>query len=265
MDYLFITLLGAVCGSFVTVLVYRIPRDIPLGLTKKVRSECPTCKKQIPWYLNIPIFAYIFLGGKTACCKKKIGIQYFLIELITMLGFVATYYVLRHSVIVPLDDLYFKFELAKMLLFVIALVATTFIDIEFRIIPDRFSLGGWVLALVAAFIWAKPEWQSALWGGLMGFGFFFGMSYFYEKVRKIDGLGMGDVKIMGWFGTWVGLEGFVYVILIASISGLLVGLFAMRGSQKGMKTAIPFGPFLVVGAYVTWVLESLAYIRLGSF
>jgi len=144
-----------------------------------------------------------------------------------------------------------------LLFFTLALVVTTFIDVEFRIIPDRFSLGCWPVALLAAYLWQQPPFLDALLGGLLGFGLFLGISWFYEKWRKIEGLGMGDVKMMGWLGSWVGVLGVSRVIFLASALGLLVGIYFMIKSKKGLKTAIPFGPFLAVAAYIVWALQIL--------
>jgi leader peptidase (prepilin peptidase)/N-methyltransferase len=137
-------------------------------------------------------------------------------------------------------------------------VVLTAIDLEFRIIPDRFSLGNWGVAIAASLVWGIPGWSDALIGGAVGFGLFFSLSLFYEKVRKIEGLGMGDVKMMGWVGAWLGFLSVPLVILVASLTGLFAGVFVILSKKgDGMKTALPFGPFIALGAYVAWVLQSL--------
>ncbi len=252
-----VALAGMIFGSFATVLCYRIPREIPLGLKTHKRSACPHCKKLIPWSQNIPILSYLFLRGRCAQCQKKIPLRYLLIELTTTLSFISTYLIYIHSPNQNLEGFTYYAELVKLLYFTLALVAVVFIDLEFRIIPDRFSLGGWVIALAASFLWAQPPPWISIAGGLFGFGIFFLLAWGYEKIKGIEGLGFGDVKMMGWLGSWIGFFGVPFIVLIASLTGLLVGIGAMRFSKKGMQTAIPFGPFLAVAAYLAWSIQTL--------
>jgi leader peptidase (prepilin peptidase)/N-methyltransferase len=252
-----VTLLAWLLGSFCTVLCYRIPREIPLGLTSHTRSKCSNCNKVIPWHQNIPLVTYLLQKGRCAQCKAKIPLTYFLIELSTLILMVSTYLVFENSVDKPFEQWVYWAQLITDLYFTLTLVAIVFIDIEFRIIPDRFSIGNWIIALAAVFFWGQTPWVYNLLGGLFGFGVFFLMAWGYEKLKGVEGLGFGDVKMMGWLGTWLGLAYVPFVILIGSITGLIVGLIAMRTSKEGFKTAIPFGPFLALGAYTAWVLKSL--------
>lgn len=144
------------------------------------------------------------------------------------------------------------------------LVVLTFIDLEFRIIPDRFSLGNWAVAIIITFFnWFKFDapLTEALIGGLLGFGIFFWIGWFYEKVKGIEGLGFGDVKMMGWLGTWLGISGLPVLVLTASLTGLLVGVAVMI-KEGNLKTAIPFGPFLALGAIIVWTLKKLHILLL---
>lgn len=254
-----VLILGWLLGSFATVLCYRIPREIPLGLFSHQRSKCPSCEKIIPWYRNIPLLAYLVLRGRCKDCNTRIPLAYFLIELSTLFFFVVTYLVFENSPTKPLENLAYWGELSKVLFFTLALVATVFIDLEFRIIPDRFSLGCWLIAAIASFLWGIPPLAESMAGGAMGFGLFFLMSWGYEKYKGIEGLGFGDVKMMGWLGTWVGVQKVPFVILSASLTGLIAGLIAMRTSKEGFKTAIPFGPFLALGGYAVWIISALGY------
>jgi leader peptidase (prepilin peptidase)/N-methyltransferase len=248
---------GYLLGSFNTVMVYRIPREIPLGLFSHQRSRCTSCNKVIPWHHNVPIFGFLFLKGRCGQCQAVILSRYLWVELSTLIGFLVTFGIFNHTT--ELFGLEYGLELAKLLFFTLALVATIFIDIEFRIIPDRFSIGCWIVALLAAVLWGEPHWISSLAGAAMGFGMFFLLAWGYEKWKGVEGLGFGDVKMMGWIGAWVGFEAVPFVVLSASITGLVAGLWSMRKSGEGMKTAIPFGPFLAVGAYAAWVLRALGY------
>lgn len=264
LGYVFIGLLGLIFGSFATVLCYRIPRDIHLGLFSHVRSCCAECQKVIPWYRNVPLVSYLLQRGRCAQCQAPISVRYPLIEFSTALFFLLTYAIHSHSVgaqaeLRDMQDPLYYAELVKVLYFTLSLVVVVFIDIEFRIIPDRFSIGNWVVATLAALLWHSPSLVESLAGGALGFGIFFLLAWGYEKLKGIEGLGFGDVKMMGWLGAWIGVFGVPFVILIASLSGLIVGLLTMRSSKDGLQTAIPFGPFLAMGAYIAWALQSLGY------
>lgn len=248
--------LGAIAGSLNTVFCYRLPREIPLGFFKKTRSECPHCQRTIPVKWNIPLFSYVALGGKCGYCKGEIPLRYFLIEATTCLAFGATWIIFAfgHP---PVEELVYWLELAKLLWFTLTLVAIIFIDLEFRIIPDRFSIGNAVVAIAASLLWRVPEPLDAIAGAALGFGIFFLLSWGYEKLKGEEGLGFGDVKMMAWLGAWTGFVSVPFIILVASLTGLGAGLMAMRRSKEGLKTAIPFGPFLAAAGYAAWALHAL--------
>jgi leader peptidase (prepilin peptidase)/N-methyltransferase len=249
------TVIGMVLGSFNTVVVYRIPRDIPLGLFSHQRSRCSSCNKVIPWWNNIPLVSYVVLRGKCSRCGASIPMKYFWVELSTTILVVATTWI--HGSTSSLTGFAFVLETLKLLFFALALVAIVFIDSEFRIIPDRFSLGTWIVAIAAAGLWTEQGFLDALLGGFFGFGMFYGLSWAYEKIKGVEGLGFGDVKMMGWLGTWVGVSAVPFVVLFASVLGLLVGVVVMQRSKAGMQTAIPFGPFLALGGWLAWMLREL--------
>jgi leader peptidase (prepilin peptidase)/N-methyltransferase len=251
---------GILFGSFGGMCVYRIPRELPLGATKKRRSFCVRCKKKVAWYDNIPLLSYLILQGKCRHCKKKISLQYPLVELLVGAAFVFVAKIYNWSPELNLENqIRFIFDLY----FFWSLIVLTFIDIEFRIIPDRFSLGNWALALFLVFFMFF-KFDSALgtylWGGAFGFGSFFLIGYGYEKIKKVEGLGFGDVKMMGWLGTWLGFTGMPLLILTASILGLSVGLIVILKEKGDLKTAIPFGPFLALGAVIVWTIQKLQII-----
>jgi leader peptidase (prepilin peptidase)/N-methyltransferase len=265
-EAIFVFLFSASFSSFATVLCYRIPREIPLGITSHVRSKCPHCDRVIPFYENVPIFAYLFLRGKCSKCKKRIPLRYFLIEITVTILISAAYYLLKYwAPLQELDEVSYWTLFFFDLYFIYSLIVLTFIDIEFRIIPDRFSIGNWLIALALLGLRSDSIWNGIL-GGLAGFGFFFILAWGYEKLKGIEGLGFGDVKMMGWLGTWLGLSAIPGIVLIGSISGLVWGLIAMIKSKEGMKTAIPFGPFLAFAAMIIWVLKifGVETLALGS-
>lgn len=262
-----VSFLGLLLGSFANAAIHRIPREIPLGLFSHTRSKCPKCEKQIDAKYNIPLLSYFLLRGKCAECQQPISSRYPWVEFLSMLIFFgATWIFIRHR------GFSWGYEalgkelafLAVQIYFLWSLLVVTFIDIDFRIIPDRFSLGNWGVALAAMFIFGEPDiWQGLLGGG-MGFGLFFLLAWGYEKFKGIEGLGFGDVKMMGWLGTWLGLEWVPFIIFVGSVSGLAVGLYQMRKSGDGLQSALPFGPFLAFAALIAWCLKFTAF-SVGTF
>jgi leader peptidase (prepilin peptidase) / N-methyltransferase len=255
-------LFGLLFGSFGNVAIYRIPREIPLGFTTHQRSKCPHCETLIPAKYNIPILSYLWLRGKCAVCKTKISTRYPWVEFLTALVFVlAAVTQLRYKGFSWGYDVFWweLLQFTVQLYFLWSLIVVTFIDIDFRIIPDRFSLGNWALAVVACLLFADPSYVEGLAGGLLGFGMFFLLAWGYERLKGIEGLGFGDVKMMGWLGTWLGLQYVPAMILFASLSGLAIGLWQMRKSDEGMQAAIPFGPFLALAALLAWFLKNMSF------
>jgi leader peptidase (prepilin peptidase)/N-methyltransferase len=147
--------------------------------------------------------------------------------------------------------------------FVSILLAITFIDLEFRMIPDVLSLGGLALGLLTAWIGPYPGWLASLTGAALGFGIFYSLAWIYQKLNHRAGLGGGDIKLIAMLGAFLGPSGVFVTILISSVFGSLVGvLWAISSRQKDlMKFAIPFGPFLVLGALSYYLLGDLLWFQ----
>lgn len=252
---LIVLMTGLLLGSFGAACAYRIPREIPLLGKGFNRSFCPHCEKQLGWKDNIPLFSFIFLKGRCRHCQKLISKQYPLIEFFMALGFWLSFKVFASTS--ALEGWIWWAELLKVLYFTFSFVVVVFIDIEFRIIPDRFNFGGFILALAAAFLWGEPSWLQSVIGAGVGFGSFYLLAWGYEKFKGIEGLGFGDVKMMAWLGAWLGIMRVPEMILYASVSGVLVGVILMLKSRQGFQTALPFGPFLALSAYVVWILAQI--------
>jgi leader peptidase (prepilin peptidase)/N-methyltransferase len=230
-------LLGLIFGSFTTVMIYRIPRELPLGFGGMPWSQCPHCRKRIHWASNIPILSFVMQKGRCKKCKEKISRRYPLVEALSCLLFVATYLATAHASLEYFEPGARVLDLVRNLAFTVALLATVFIDIDFRIIPDRFSIGGWVVGLLFALAIPNPGIVSAVMGSIFGAGLFWLMAWAYEKWKGIEGLGLGDVKMMGWIGAWLGFSSVPMVVLLASVTGMVGGIVAMRSSKDGWKTA----------------------------
>lgn len=234
-----VSLFGLCIGSFLNVVIYRLPRDESVV---KPRSFCPECSHPIAWYDNIPLLSFLFLRGRCRHCRKEISPRYFLVELLTAALALATFAV---SGELPPFLVYFIFFVAPM-------IAVVFIDLEHRIIPNEISLGLIPIGLAIRF-WSAPAglgWNACLEGViglLVGGGFFWLVAFLFEKIKKREGLGGGDIKLMAAFGALFGWEGVLFIMLISSIAGSVIGAGVVL-VKKDRHYQIPFGPFLVLGA-----------------
>jgi len=229
----FAFLFGAIFGSFSNVLIYRIPA----GESILGRSRCQTCLKTIPWFQNIPIFSYFFLQGRCGQCQAPISKRYPLVELIMGLLFAAVVYVYGVT--------WLTFEY---FILVFGLVTASFIDLDHMILPDEITLGGIVIGLLGAAINPEREFLESFLGVLFGGGILWLVAYVYFVFTGRDGLGGGDIKLLAWLGALLGWKAIPFVILSSSIVGSVVGLIVSRKNEDGLKTMIPFGPFLAMGA-----------------
>lgn len=244
---IFVFLFGLCIGSFLTAVVYRVPRKISLLNPK--RSFCTKSNTQLAWWENIPLLSYLFLGGVSRHSGEKISGKYPLIEFITGMLAVASYA---------------KYGATPTALVVFALAATliaiTWIDLEFMIIPDVISFPGMIIGFILSItsqynpeMFQHPITQSAwetLLGFLIGAGFFYVIGNAYYFFTKRHGLGGGDVKLMGMTGAILGYNSILPTIMIGSIAGSVVGIATILISGGGRHSEIPFGPWLSLGAAV---------------
>ena len=229
--------LGLIWGSFLNVVIYRLPRRMSLVIA---RSACPSCDKRIPGYDNVPVLSYLMLRGRCRFCKAPISFRYPFVEM--LLGAAGLLAYLRHG---PSLELVVEFA------FVAAMVALIFIDYDHQILPDAITLPGAVLGLALSYPREVITVADAFKGAALGAGLLFLVSEVYFRVRKIEGLGFGDVKMMGMVGAFLGWKGVLLTLFLGSLSGSIVGL-ALIASQGGdMKTKLPFGTFLGMGAIAT--------------
>jgi leader peptidase (prepilin peptidase)/N-methyltransferase len=229
-------LVGACVGSFLNVVIHRLPREESIV---SPRSRCPGCGREIRAWENIPIVSFIVLGGKCAGCGGAISWRYPAVELLTATGFVAIF-LLDGPGIPLLRDLVF-FSL---------LVPIVFIDIDHRIIPDELSLGGLAAGLLVSFL-PGGDWKGSITGALLGGGILYATAVLYEKVRGAEGMGGGDIKLLAMIGAFVGWRGTLATIFVGSFLGAVGGILSMRKGGEGLKTAIPFGPYLCVAALLS--------------
>lgn len=228
---------GLALGSFLNVCIYRIP------LKKSIvhpPSSCPNCGAGIRFYDNIPVISYIVLLGRCRHCRAPISFRYPLVELITGLLSVALFI---HFGLSP--------KYIFLFLFTVALIAIAFIDLQHKIIPDVISLPGILVGLAFSFFpSAGVSPLDALIGAAGGAAFLLLVGVAFEKVTGREGMGGGDVKLLAMIGAWMGWKALPYIILISSLSGAVIGGVSLAVSRQGVRSRIPFGPFLALGALV---------------
>ena len=233
---LVVLLFGACIGSFLNVCIYRIPENKSIVFPG---SFCPNCNKSIPFYCNVPILSYIFLRGRCKFCKQPISIRYPLIEVLTGLFAIS---------------LFHKFGLTPAMIywfvFISILITISFIDIDHQIIPDIISLPG--ILIFASSFYFLPEMtiKDTLLGVLAGGGSLYAIAFFYYLLRKQEGMGGGDIKLLAMIGAATGIKGVAFTIFAGSLFGTLFGILIMLYTKMAdtKNLRIPFGPFLSVGA-----------------
>ncbi len=243
---LFIILFGLVIGSFLNVCVYRVPRE--LSIISPARSYCPHCKYQLCWFDNLPVLSWLLLLAKCRSCKKSISGQYPFVEILSAIAAVECF--LKFGLNATGILIYF---------FTVCLIVITFIDLEFKIIPDVISFPGVIIGLLIGAInqyyhfFSEPVSQSAfesLVGMFAGGGFFYLISWGYYLATKEIGLGGGDIKLMGMVGAFFGWKAIAPTIFMGSLFGSVIGIFLMLFKGGSRKSEIPFGPWLSLGALI---------------
>jgi len=225
-------LLGASIGSFLNVCIYRLPRRISIVSPS---SFCPACGNRIKPYHNIPVLSYIFLRGRCAYCGARFSARYPLVEALTAALAWAT--LQRFGLSVP-APIYF--------VFLCALVVATFVDIEFKIIPDEITLGGLALGLLLSPL-LPQGFVSSLFGAVLGGGILWLVAFLYERITGREGMGFGDVKLLAMMGCFLGARNIPLILLASSLAGSVVGVAMMVFFKKSRLYALPFGPFLALG------------------
>ncbi|MEZ5283340.1 MAG: prepilin peptidase [Vicinamibacterales bacterium] len=224
---------GLAIGSFLNVVIHRLPRGQSL---MSPPSTCPSCGTRLRAIDNVPVLSWIMLGGRCHHCRAPISPQYPIVELVTGLLFLLVAWLTPAS---PL--------LAARLILVVILVVLFGIDLHHQILPNVITLPG--IAIGFAFSLAGPPgWMASLTGIALGAGILYGIAAAYYAVRREEGLGMGDVKMLAMIGAFLGWKAVLVTLILASFSGALVGVGIIAFSRGTMRLALPFGTFLAVGA-----------------
>lgn len=234
-----VALFGLFIGSFLNVCIYRIQKGESIVWPP---SHCPKCTKALMPWDNIPVISYLILKGRCRYCTEPISVRYPVVELLSALLAVSLLY--RFGVSITFIIYY---------LWACALLIITFIDLDIQIIPDRLSLGGIVVGLLVVY-WLPVTYKDALIGLILGGGLLLAIIYGYYFLTKKEGMGGGDVKLLAMIGVFTGWQGVLFTVFASSLMGTMVGIPWGLLKKGTLKAAIPFGPFLALGAliYVFW-------------
>jgi len=239
MDVLIAAFGGAV-GSFLNVCIYRLPAAKSLVAP---RSSCPACGHAVRFYDNVPLLSYILLGGRCRDCRTRISWRYPLVEALSCI--LALLLFRKYGL---------TWQFPVVFIFVSALIVIAFIDLDHQIIPDVITLPGIPLGFIAAVLVMKLSCYEALWGLLIGGGVLYLIAVSYAFLRKQEGMGGGDIKLLAMLGAFLGWKSLIFIVLGSSLTAAAVGITLMAVKGKDMKYAVPFGPFLSLAAvaYLFW-------------
>ncbi len=260
------SIFGLLVGSFLNVVIYRLPimmerewkkecldcfpdltssandpkQNEPFNLSLP-RSCCPSCNTPIKLIDNIPLFSWLMLKGKCRHCKTTISVRYPAIELLSAIlsAFVAIRF--------PLSE----FAVAA-LFFTLVLIAATFIDLDTMLLPDQLTLpllwSGIYLALVG---WSPISLQDAVIGAIAGYLILWSIYWIFKLLTGKEGMGYGDFKLLAALGAWLGWQQLPLLILLSSIVGAIIGIALLRAQKKGLNKVFPFGPFLAIAGWIS--------------
>ena len=256
--------LGACVGSFYNVIVYRMPRGISLI---NPPSHCPLCKKRIPIRYNLPIVGWLWLRGKSACCKQPISVIYPIGEsLCGLLGALALYAAVGFGTDFsrPVLSPVIWADAAAMFWLLLGAYPVCAVDCKYKLIPDSISVGGIVAGLLISLVPGGVTPLQSLIGAVVAGGGLYLLGWIATKVLKKDAMGFGDVKLLAGYGALMGVTGAVETLLVAALLGIVVmvpyGMLASKKSAQNENSEdagqIPFGPFLAIAAPIIYLWGS---------
>lgn len=231
----FIGLWGLCIGSFLNVCIHRMPLKQSVVTP---RSRCPHCSFLLTWYDNIPLVSYAVLGGRCRSCRAPISLRYPLVE--TLTGGIFVWHVLVFGLTALL---------AVRLAFACALIVLFAIDLEHQILPDRITLPGIVIGLGCSLV-LPPGPVMSLAGAVVGGGILWAIAEAWFRLRKVDAMGFGDVKMLAMVGAFLGLPLVLVTFVLATMMGGIVGVVLIAMRRANLATAVPFGTMLAVAALI---------------
>jgi leader peptidase (prepilin peptidase)/N-methyltransferase len=229
----FAFLFGSIVGSFLNVCILRLPQKKSLLFPA---SHCPHCRQPIRFYDNIPLISYLVLRGRCRFCGQPISPQYVIVELLTALFSLL---------------LFLHYSLTEYFIYFAFFSSLVVIDLKHQIIPDAISLPGIGAGFLASFVLPRITYLDSLLGIALGGGILYFVALGYYLITKTEGMGMGDVKLLAMIGAFLGSKAVVITIFLSAFLGAVVGVAIMVIKGKSRKYAIPYGPFLSIGAVLS--------------
>lgn len=243
------SLFGAVIGSFLNVCIYRLPARESLV---RPGSRCPRCKTPIAWYDNVPILSYLWLRGRCRSCRAGIPWRYPLVEALNAAGYGLIAW--RFGMTVT--------AFVYMLLFS-ALLVVSCIDLDHMIVPDRITLPGIALGLIAG-TFLLPRWWDSIGGLVLGGGLLYVMAWISPYLFGKEGMGGGDIKLLAMIGAFLGWQQVLLTVIVGGLAGAVVGVALIGARVMPRGAYIPFGPFLSLGAVVAMLYGTELLAWYGS-
>ena len=231
--------LGLAVGSFLTVCIHRLPRGESVVTP---RSHCPACGRPLAWRDNVPLVGYLLRRGRCRACSAPISALYPAVELITPLLFLVLY-----------RDLGWQPLLPARMVFACAMLVLGVVDLRHRILPNVITLPGTVLGLLLS-VGLEPGPVDALAGAAVGAGILLVVAGVYYRVRRVEGLGMGDVKMLAMIGAFLGWQAALLTLLMASLAGSLAGLAVVAAGRGDARYPLPLGSFLALAAFAATIV-----------
>ncbi|OGT63407.1 MAG: methyltransferase [Gammaproteobacteria bacterium RIFCSPHIGHO2_12_FULL_45_12] len=267
---LVMAILSLFIGSFLNVVIYRLPRMMEQGWSEECRlylglkphtepekinlclpfSHCPQCKKHIRPLHNIPLLSYLWLRGKCAYCHARISIRYPLVEALTCV--MSVYVTWRFGV---------SWSLLAALLFTWIIISLTFIDLDFHLLPDQLTLTLLWLGLLFSLHPVFTNSHDAILGAISGYLLFAAIQFTFKFATGKTGMGQGDYKFLAAQGAFLGWQSLPLIVLLASLSGLLFTLTHMVFKRQFKSVPLPFGPYLALAGWIAmlWGNDIMQY------
>ncbi|VXC52474.1 Leader peptidase / N-methyltransferase [Pseudomonas sp. 9AZ] len=270
-------LIGLLVGSFLNVLIYRLPKMMQREWREQAReilelpsesqtatfnlvlpnSSCPHCSHEIKPWENVPVISYLFLRGKCSSCKSPISLRYPLIELTCGLlsAFIAWHFG-------------FTWQAGAMLLLAWGLLAMSLIDVDHQLLPDSLVLPLLWLGLIANSFGLFTSLEDALWGAIAGYLSLWSVYWLFKLVTGKEGMGYGDFKLLAMLGAWGGWQVLPLTILLSSLVGAVLGLVMLRLRNAEASTPIPFGPYLAIAGWIALIWGeqiTSGYLKIAGF
>lgn len=266
--FIFAFVFGAIIGSFLNVCIYRIPRGESIISPP---SHCPQCKTPLRFYNNIPFLSYLLQGGKCSSCGTRISFSYFAIEflaaILTLLIFISygfaektlIYLVLTYSLIV-ISAIDIRYMVIPNIITIPGIFAGLFLN---ALLTDWSVLRSYLTSSGVSdifFLIGRFPVLNSITGIILGGGILLSIAYIYKLLRKIEGMGMGDVKLLAMLGAFLGIQGVVFIVFLSSMIGSITGVSLMIYNKGDLKYAIPYGPFLSLAAVAFMLYDNIFYI-----